>query len=73
MHQWQKRASERGADFEIGLWEGSYPEEDIEAIVELYDLNNQQPFGDLDIEDFTMTADHIRQDEKNLFACGYER
>jgi hypothetical protein len=64
VHQWQKRASERGADFEIGLWEGSYPEEDIEAIVELYDLNNQQPFGDLDIEDCTMTADHIRQDEK---------
>ena len=73
VHQWQKRASERGADFEIGLWEGSYPEEDIETIVELYDLINQQPFGDLDIENFTMTADHIRQDEKDLFACGYER
>ena len=73
VHQWQERASERGADFEIGLWEGIYPEEDIESIVELYDLINQQPFGDLDIEDFTMTADHIRQDEKNLFARGYER
>jgi GNAT superfamily N-acetyltransferase len=73
IREWQHRASERGTDFEIGLWEGAYPEEYIDAIVELYDLLNQQPFGDLDIEDFTFTADHIRQNEKSLFARGYER
>lgn len=73
LHQWQERASERGVGFEIGLWEGRYPEEYIDPIVELYDLVNQQPFGDLDIEDFTFSADHIRQNEKNLFARGFER
>lgn len=73
VHEWQDRASERGGDFEIGIWEGRYPEEYLDAIVELYDLLNQQPFGDLDIEDFTFSADHIRQSEKSLFARGYDR
>ena len=33
LRQWQERARERGAGFEIGQWEGRYPEEDIDAIV----------------------------------------
>ena len=70
---WQEKARERGVGFEIGLWEGQYPEEDIEAIVELYDLLNQMPFGDLEIEKFVFTAEQLRQEELNLFARGYER
>jgi GNAT superfamily N-acetyltransferase len=73
LHQWQVRAKERGADFEIGIWEGEYPEKYMDAIVELHELLNQQPFGDLEVEDFSYSADHIRQYEKNLFARGYER
>jgi GNAT superfamily N-acetyltransferase len=71
--RWIERAQDRAEDFEIGFWEGKYPEKDIEAIVELHDLLNQQPFGDLDIEDFTFTPDHLRQSETSLFARGYER
>ena len=73
VHQWRESARERGAGFEIGLWEGRYPDEYIDAIVELHDLLNQQPFGDLDIEDFTYSADQLRQTEKTIFARGYER
>ena len=73
LHHWQERALQRGAGFKIGIWEGKYPEKYIGAIVELHDLLNQQPFGDLEIEDFTFSADHIRQSEKSLFARGYER
>lgn len=73
LRQWQDRAKDRGAGFEIGVWEGKYPETYIDAIVALHDLLNQQPFGNLEVEDFTFSADHIRQGEKSLFARGYER
>jgi mycothiol synthase len=73
VRQWQERAKERGAGFEIGMWEGRYPEEDIEAIVDLHDLLNQQPFGDLDVEDFAHSADQLRQTENMIFARGNER
>ncbi len=73
LRQWRARAPERAAGFELGVWNGPYPEEDIEAIVDLYQLLNQQPFGDLEVEDFHFSADTIRQDEKSLFARGYER
>jgi len=73
LREWQERARERGAGFEIGQLEGRYPKEDIDAIVDLHTLLNQQPFGDLDVEDFTYTAENIRQSEDSLFARGYER
>lgn len=70
---WQEQARERAAGFEIGLWEGPYPETDINAVVELCDLLSQQPFGDLEIEEFQFTAEQVRQDKQSLFARGYER
>jgi GNAT superfamily N-acetyltransferase len=70
---WQEIALERTAGFEIGLWEGAYPEEELEAIVKLHDLISQQPFGDIEIEDIIFTAETIRQDEKSMTARGYER
>jgi GNAT superfamily N-acetyltransferase len=73
IREWIDRAKERAVAFEIGTWEGKYPEADLEAIVELYDLLNQQPFGDLDIEDFTFSADHLRKMEASIFARGYQR
>jgi GNAT superfamily N-acetyltransferase len=73
LRTWQERAEERGAGFEIGQWEGRYPDEDIDAIVDLHTLLNQQPLGDLDVEDFTYSAENIRQSEASLFARGFER
>jgi GNAT superfamily N-acetyltransferase len=73
LRQWQKRAKERAAGFEIGLWEGKYPEEDIDAIVALHDLLNQQPFGELDVEDFQFSPERLRETEQSIFARGYER
>jgi GNAT superfamily N-acetyltransferase len=73
LRQWQERAKDRAAGFELGLWEGRYPEEEIDAIVQLHGLLNQQPFGDLEIEDFTYSAEHLRQTEASIFARGNER
>jgi mycothiol synthase len=73
LSQWRERAKERGAGFEIGLWEGRYPEETIDAILALCCLVNQQPIGDLAMEDRAFSAEQIRQEEQMLFARGYER
>ena len=73
IREWQERAKERGTGFELGQWEGRYPEEALETIVDLHSLINQQPFGDLEVEDFTFSAETIRQTEDSLFARGYER
>jgi GNAT superfamily N-acetyltransferase len=73
LRQWQDRAAERAAGFEIGLWDGAYPEADIDAIVELAALLNEIPFGELEIDDFVITAEQLRQDERSFFSRGYER
>jgi mycothiol synthase len=73
LSRWQEQARDRAAGFEIGLWEGPYPEADLDAVVALCDLLSQQPFGDLDIEEFQFEAEQVRQDEQSLFARGYER
>lgn len=73
LRRWQEQARERSAGFELGLWEGKYPEADIDAILALLDLMNQAPFGDLDIEGFQFTAERLRQEERSLFSRRFER
>jgi len=73
LEKWLNLGRERTAEFELGLWDGPYPETELQAIAELTDLTNQQPHGDLDIEDMHMTPEQLRQVEQNLFARGSER
>ena len=73
LSEWLVKGKEHLDEFEIGLWEGAYPEEKIQAIADLCDLTNQQPFGDLEIEDMHMTPDQLRQSEQNIFARGDQR
>jgi mycothiol synthase len=73
LEKWLTLSQDRAAEFELGLWEGPYPEKELPAIAELFDLTNQQPHGDLDIEDTHMTPEQLRQVEQNLFARGSER
>lgn len=68
--KWFNRGETHLVDFELSLWEGAYPEEQITKIAELIELTNQQPYDDLEIEDTHMTPEQIRQLEKNLFARG---
>ena len=59
--------------FTLGLWEGPYPEERLEEIVQLNKLMNDVPHGDLDVEDFNWSAEHLRQQEQSMAARGTER
>jgi mycothiol synthase len=73
LETWLQRGQENLADFELGFWDGAYPEDQLQTIAELYELTNQQPAGDLEIGDIHMTPEQLRQTEQNLFARGNQR
>jgi len=49
LDEWPARAQERAGGFELGLWEGPYPEEEIEAIAKMRDVMNTAPREELDV------------------------
>jgi len=73
VEHWLEQGRGRASEFELGLWDGPYPEEQIAAVAQLVELTNQQPFGDLEIGDMHMTPAQIRQSEQQLFARGSQR
>lgn len=73
LDEWPKRARERAGGFELGLWEGPYPEAEIEAIVKMRDVMNTAPREGLDLEDFESTPELLRQVEAMLAQRQMER
>lgn len=73
IHAWQARASERAADFELGFWDGAYPEEELQDIVALFEVMNSAPRDQLEMEDWRVTPEHLRQMEKQNSARGTTR
>lgn len=71
--QWQAEGRERAAGFTLGVWDGPYPEDQIEAIAALNDVMNTAPRGDLDMEDMHFTPEQIRQMEQQMAAAGTQR
>jgi mycothiol synthase len=60
--------------FEIGLWIGPYPEEELEEIAALHHIMNQQPLDDLEVEDFQYhAAADSRNGGDNVEVSGVER
>ncbi|MFZ6031578.1 MAG: GNAT family N-acetyltransferase [Chloroflexota bacterium] len=73
LQTWQAQAQQRAAGFALGLWEGAYPEEQIEAIANLWELTNQQPFEDLEVDPIHYGPEELRQMEKSMAASGTQR
>ena len=73
LRRWQERAHERASDFDLGLWVGPYPEEHIQEIVDLTKAMNLAPRGDLEMDDFDITVDRLRQLEEMMAKRGMER
>lgn len=65
LQRWMERAP---AGFELGLWDGRYPEADMPGIIALMEAMNQQPKDDLQMEDVAWTAELIRQVEASQLA-----
>jgi mycothiol synthase len=73
LERWIEQGRQNSAEFELGLWEGPYPEEQLPAIAGLIELTNQQPMGDLEIEDMHFTPEQVRQIEQAIFSRGTQR
>jgi GNAT superfamily N-acetyltransferase len=73
MRRWVERPAERASDFEIGFWEGSYPEERLGEIAEMLDAFNTTPTGDLEVEDFHFSPEQVRGMERANAARGVIR
>jgi GNAT superfamily N-acetyltransferase len=73
INRWLEHGIQLASEFELGLWEGPYPEDQLVAVTQLIELTNQQPFGDIEINDMHMTPEQLRQTEQQLFARGSQR
>jgi len=57
--------------FELGWW-ATYPEADLDAIAALQEAMNSAPRDDLELEDFHMTPEQVRQMEAYRAQQGYQ-
>lgn len=73
IREWIGQAQQKASGFELLPWEGSYPEEHLEAFSQLFAVMNTAPRGSLQIEDFHFTPEMIRQMEQMTFATGNKR
>ncbi len=73
LETWLRQAPERAPGYSLGFWDGPYPEERLAEIAELHEVGNDQPIGDLEVEDQHTTPEMLRQMEQSLFATGRQR
>ena len=60
---WQQRAAERAFGYELGLWDGPYPEAELEAVAAMMKVMNTAPRDDLEMEDDSFNPEVIWQTE----------
>jgi mycothiol synthase len=63
LETWINKAQTSAKDFEMGFWGDRFPEEEIHAIANMMEVMNDQPRGDLEIEDWKITPEDLRQSE----------
>jgi mycothiol synthase len=71
--EWQERAAERASRFELGFWNGAYPEDELPEVSVMMQAMNTMPKGDLDIGDFKWTPEQIKEMDASLLASGNVR
>ncbi len=67
IRRWIERAPERAAGFSLEFWGNGVPEADIDRWVRMFEASmNDEPRGDLEVEDEKLTPDEVRQWERIL-------
>ncbi|NJN15624.1 MAG: GNAT family N-acetyltransferase [Oscillochloris sp.] len=70
LRDWQDRAAERAADYELLAWDDTYPEEWITPFATLCEVMNTAPREDLDVEDDKVTPEKLRSWMRSMIASG---
>jgi GNAT superfamily N-acetyltransferase len=72
LEQWQAEGPERASGYELIGWDGPVPEEHMDKWLDLVLVMNTAPRDDLEVNDFTLTAAEVREQEKVFAAVGGE-
>ena len=73
IERWQTEGAVRAAGFTLGIWDGAYPNDQLDAIAKLTDVMNTAPRENLDMEDMHTSPEQIRQREQMEAAMGVQR
>lgn len=71
--RWVDEGKAKAADFDLEFVDGPYPDEDIEAIIEIFKVMNTAPRDDLKMDDWTTTVEKERAVEASAIARGAKR
>jgi GNAT superfamily N-acetyltransferase len=72
MEKWVAEGPARAEGYEIFGWDGDVPEEHMENFLDAVLVMNTAPRDDLQMNDFTLTAEEVREQEKVRNAVGLE-
>ncbi len=73
LRDWLDLANTKARDFELGFWGSRYPDADLHAIAELFNVMNTAPRDELEQEDEQTTPEELREGEAYDLARGVER
>jgi GNAT superfamily N-acetyltransferase len=73
MEKWVANGPVRAADYEIFGWDDDVPEEYMDQYLAAVLVMNDAPLDDLEMNDFTLTAQEVREGEKQAKAVGQEQ
>lgn len=71
--RWIGDGPSRAPGYSLVTVDGPYPDDLIDEVVDLHQVMNTAPREDLDMEDWKLTVDQMRAEEKRTFAAGGER
>lgn len=72
LERWVDEAPERAHGYELLGWDGPVPDEHMAQWLDLILVMNTAPRDDLEVNDFTVTEEEVREDERVKFAAGQE-
>ncbi|MFN8497289.1 MAG: GNAT family N-acetyltransferase [Anaerolineae bacterium] len=65
IRRWIERAPERAGGFSLEFWDNGVPEEDMDRWIRMFETSiNDEPRGDLEIEDEKLTPEQVRDWER---------
>lgn len=74
LRAWLARGEQNAARYEMGFLSGSYPDADMDSLLALHNVTwNSEPRGELDLEDENITAQQVREMERETAARGTDR
>jgi mycothiol synthase len=72
--RWLEQGRELKEEFDLGLWDGAYPDAYLNDVSSLFEeVGNDQPRDDLEMEDQNFSAQMMREIDQNMFARGHRR